>query len=79
MTCTRCHKRDAVPSYELCRACRYYMRSHDVVQHGTASIDCLSVTCWCEAFVMSVPRDLVLAGRTLTCGERRCHPEAVTA
>lgn len=41
------------------------------------SIDELLVACWCESELHHVPRALILAGQTVSCGARQCHgPEA---
>lgn len=40
------------------------------------AIDELAVTCWCESHVVHVPRRLVLAGQTISCGLPACKPRA---
>lgn len=38
-----------------------------------ADIDDLGCLCWCRAEVLPVPRSLVRACRTLSCGARGCE------
>lgn len=46
--------------------------SHGYTPRNVYGIDDLLVACWCEAQIMRVPRRLVLACRTVSCGDRRC-------
>lgn len=65
--CTTAHRRYAAQR----RAAR--QRDRDRYRLHT---DALMVTCWCEENYVLVPPSEILAGRTVSCGSRRCDAAA---
>lgn len=50
-------------------------RSVPVMRNPLARVppDHLAVLCWCDRFMVAVPKAAVMAGRTATCGRPDCH------
>jgi len=44
-------------------------------ERWAADTNDLMTPCWCERTMVFVPSDMVRAGRTVSCGQRRCKPD----